>query len=338
MSTNPSIINITLAAVSAGKKHVAQLRVPYTAADLRKILIDQFGNDNYRLMTGGQELILNDEKKFNEQKPLIEKSPRIYVLQRMKGGCITGDMVDIDTHKEIILKDLKDELQKIPTDLKSGVCLICMDQKPCYVQCHMTMCIECFADNFKHYHFKLKCSECNKTRPYELFFKSPEFISSLYQLDETAPMARNIDFQICLCGSMAINETMYSHQQCQECKRFLCFFCNEDWDGQKMKNQKYTCGYNCKWENYITYTLQPTAYNKKLLIPTHRICPKCKVCGAKDDACKYHECALCKHWFCFICLESKDDCVKKHKSEYNRPCVAIKKQDYSVFPRLFEKN
>ncbi len=152
-------------------------------------------------------------------------------------------------------------------------------------------------------------------------------------MDETTALARNIDFQICTCGVFAVNDTMYSKQQCSDCKRRLCFFCNEDWNDAKMKNQKYTCGYNCKWENYLTYQLVPSGYNKDLKIPNRRVCPKCKICGAKDDRCKFHTCPSCGHSFCFICLKpEKGQTVCP--TAYDQPCTEIIKQDYTVFPRI----
>ena len=49
----------------------------------------------------------------------------------------------------------------------------------------------------------------------------------------------------------------------------------------KMMNQLYTCGNNCKWENYITYELKPSRHYRDLKVPTRRVCPRCKMCGGK---------------------------------------------------------
>ena len=126
---------------------------------------------------------------------------------------------------------------------------------------------------------------------------------------------------------------MYSKQQCNDCQRWLCFFCNQDWDGVKMTNGTYTCGNNCKWENYLTYELVPCGYNKHLKIPNRRICPKCKICGTHDIQCKFHTCPSCQYTFCFVCLKPEkgvDICPKA----CDQPCATIVKQDYTVFPRI----
>ncbi|CAF1615520.1 unnamed protein product, partial [Didymodactylos carnosus] len=33
---------------------------------------------------------------------------------------------------------------------------------------------------------------------------------------------------------------------------------------------------------------------------------------------------------------TEEDCKTKYKSEYNIPCTAIKKQEYTHFPRIYQ--
>ncbi|CAF1147939.1 unnamed protein product [Didymodactylos carnosus] len=247
----------------------------------------------------------------------------------MRGG---SDMVDIGTHKATVLTDLADELRKIPVQSTNRQCLLCLDDKLCLKLCCTDICKECFPGNFINYDYKLKCYVCSKIVPNENFFKTNEFIQSLKKLDHTSELVKKIDFQICHCGSLALNETMYSKQQCQQCSRWMCFFCSADWDDTRMKNQKHTCTVNCVWETRLNY--QSESWHESTL-PNRRCCPKCALCGSRDDKCKYHTC-LCGHVFCFICLAAKADCEKAHPgvSCYNRCTTDDKKQDYSIFPRL----
>ncbi|UJR10973.1 hypothetical protein I4U23_015158 [Adineta vaga] len=42
-----------------------------------------------------------------------------------------------------------------------------------------------------------------------------------------------------------------------------------------------------------TYQLVPSGHNKNLKIPNRPVCRKYKVCGAKDDRCRFHTCPSC---------------------------------------------
>jgi len=316
-----------------GSKQPAQLKDGYTVEDIRKLVKEKFGSDNFRLVVSGQEIQENDPVKFAELKKSIKNNTVIYVCQRMDGG---SDMVDVESHKATILVDLQDELRKIPTQETNSECMICTEEKQCIkFCCSSIICKECFPHNFVHADYKIICLTCNKTLPPEKVFVTPQFIQSLVQLDETKLMARNIDFQICTCGAFSVNSTMYAKQKCGNCQRWLCFFCNSDWDEKekKMRNEKYTCKVNCFWETKITYQLLKLEFNKKMDVPNRRCCPKCFECGSYDQKCKYHSCK-CGHTFCFICLKSKEECIRDFKSEYNRPCGAIAQQSYTMFPRL----
>ncbi len=327
-----SIINVFFATMK-GSKHSAQLKDGYTVEDIKKIVREKFGSENFRLVVNGQEIQDNDPTKFAELKKSIKNNTVIYVCQRMDGG---SGMVDIESHKATILVDLQDELRKVPTQQTNSECMICTEEKKCIKFCCSSyVCKECFPHNFVHADYKIICLTCNTTLSPEKVFVTPQFIQSLVQLDETTLMARNIDFQICTCGAFCINSTMYAKQKCSNCQRWLCFFCNADWDetDKKMRNEKYTCKVNCVWETKITHQLVTLEYNKDMKVPSRRCCPKCFECGSYDQKCKYHRCK-CGHNFCFICLKSKQDCIRDYKSQYNLPCGNVAQQSFTMFPRL----
>ncbi|CAF0992117.1 unnamed protein product [Adineta ricciae] len=327
-----NIINVLFATMK-GSKYPGQLKGDYTAGDIKKLVIGLFGSDNYRLIVNGQEIQDNNPTQFNELKKNIKNNTTIYVCQRMDGG---SGMVDLDSHKATILVDLQDELRKIPTQNTNCQCMICTEEKKCIKYCCSSIiCKECFPNSFVYADYKVVCLTCNKVLPPESIFVTKQFIQSLIQMDETKRMARNIDFQICTCGAFGINSTMYAKQKCNNCQRWFCFFCNEDWNEteKKMKNDKYSCRVNCFWETKITYQLVTLEYNKDMKLPNRRCCPKCMECGSYDLKCKYHGCK-CGHTFCFICLKSQADCQRDFKSAYNQPCGAVAQQTYTMFPRL----
>jgi hypothetical protein len=245
-------INILLATLK-GSKHSVQLNIDFTPADIHKIVLDKMGSDNYRLVTHGQEIQDNDLKSFSELKKKIKNGTIIYVCQRMEGGSNT---VDIDSHRATIIADLKDESGKVITQSPNTECPICTEEKTCIRLCCGTIiCKECFPNYFIHYNYTVPCLVCDKIIPLEEVFVTEAFISSIHRLEETTLMLRNIDFQICTCGAFAINSTLYAKQQCNNCQRWLCFFCNSDWNETERNrvNEMYTCKVNCFWETKITY-------------------------------------------------------------------------------------
>ncbi|CAF0878697.1 unnamed protein product [Didymodactylos carnosus] len=322
-----SKINVHFSSLK-GQKFNSVFEPGFGFDDIIRVVEEKLGGDGYRLVVSGKEFT---KETFNQHKDQIKNLTTIYVCQNLKGGC---DLIDIDTHKKTILTDLGDELRRRIVLPELQECMICMRSRFCHKYCCTSLCKRCFCDNFVHSEYKLKCLKCDQNYPLDKCFKTQALILSLNQLEESLLMARNIDFQICTCGSFAINSTMYSQQQCQECQRWFCFFCNRDWDSKpKMENTRFTCKSNCYWETKITYQLVPLTMNKNIEVPNRRVCPRCTQCGAYDNQCKYHTCK-CGHQFCFICLESKPECIRKYKSEYNRPCANVKKQDYTIFPRM----
>ncbi|CAF0866410.1 unnamed protein product [Rotaria sordida] len=277
-----SVINVLFSTMK-GSKHTAQLKEGYTVEDIKKIVQEKFGSTNYRLIVNGQEIQDNDLVKFTELKKSIKNNTIIYVCQRMDGG---SGLVDIDSHKATVLVDLQDELRKIPTQQTNSECMICTEEKKCMKYCCSSIiCKECFPNHFIFGNYKIICLTCNQTVSPEKVFVTPQFIQSLVQLDETKLMARNIDFQICTCGAFSINSTMYAKQKCNNCQRWLCFFCNTDWNENErnMRNEKYTCRVNCFWETKITYQLVTLNFNKAMKVPNRRCCPKCFECGCVEE-------------------------------------------------------
>ena len=175
---------------------------------------------------------------------------------------------------------------------------------------------------------------CEGTVDYHTFFKTEDFIDRWSILCEISDLLKNIDCQICYCGTVLFNMTMFAKQQCSNCHRWLCFFCNRTWNGQTMKNQMYTCTDDCEYERRLQYDLVPLFRVAKILIPDRRCCPNCFIVGGYGNACKYHSCPYCRYQFCFICLETDVDCKEKHHSSAFEPCTNVKKQDYSMFPRI----
>jgi hypothetical protein len=327
-----SVINVNFSHIG-GNKFTGQLRSGYTQADIRKIIADRLGSDNYRLIVNGQEMQEGNSANFEEfKKNNIKNNSTIYICQRMDGG---SGLVDVLTHRRTILADLQEELNKMDTLPDLIECSGCLEMTSCIrFCCNSILCKECFPNYFHSRDYKLKCLICSKILAPENFFVTAEFLASLNQLDETAMMARNIDFQICTCGAYAINSTMYAKQKCDNCQRWMCFFCNNDWDDTKnMKNTQYTCTVNCLWETKITYQLVKLEFNRDMKVPNRRCCPKCQKCGSYDQKCKYHKCP-CGYEFCFICLKSKKVCILEFNSQYNLPCGSVAQQTFEIFPRL----
>ncbi|CAF1080867.1 unnamed protein product [Adineta ricciae] len=175
---------------------------------------------------------------------------------------------------------------------------------------------------------------CEASVDYQKFFKTPEFIDRWSVLCDMTDLLKNIDCQICYCGAFLVNMTLHAKQQCSNCQRWLCFFCNRTWDNQTMKDLRYTCTNECQYERRIEYELVPLLNAPEIMVPDRRCCPNCFLAGGYGTACKYHSCPYCRHQFCFMCLETEADCKTKHKSGPYRACTAVKKQDFSIFPRL----
>ena len=188
------------------------------------------------------------------------------------------------------------------------------------------------ADNLRYQLMKF----CEAIVDYRTFFKTPEFLDRWSILCEITDLLKNIDCQICHCGAMLFNMTLFAKQQCNSCERWLCFFCNRTWNDKTMENRRYTCTDDCEYQRRLEFELVPLNLAPEIMVPDRRCCPNCFIVGGYGNACKYHGCPYCRYQFCFICLETHDDCKKKYGSHAYGPCADVKKQDYSIFPRIHD--
>jgi hypothetical protein len=144
------------------------------------------------------------------------------------------------------------------------------------------------------------------------------------------------------CGKFFINTTMYARQQCPYCKRWMCFFCNFDWDSATMSNQQYTCSPTCTYQQYLIFELTEMAGHPDVKLPSARCCPKCSTHGFYGDKCRMHKCNRCSrdrdgpgYWFCFFCLKTDTECRRIHPSIVDfAKCGEPVVQTYQVFPRI----
>ena len=337
-----SIINISFL-VMKGQIVQAQVRSNPSLAEFRKVIEMNVSPDvkDYRFIIDSKQLDLVDSHRFDMQKNLIRNGVTIFVLQRMKGGS-SGQ--DTQSYMEIatLIDHIKQQLsQELAASMRTNaICVACQETKKCTQLCCWPICANCFITYYQTTNFNLKCTDCHKPVKPRRFFKSATFLNLIDCLNQSRKMLEYINFQICKCGSLMSNDTMFSKQQCNACGRAMCFFCNKDWDADTMSNIEYTCRNNCDYETKVTYELLPCLeFDPSLKIPSRRTCPKCFYTGAFGGRCKYHDCYSCGYAFCFICLESKDDCQKKYNRTRNQEfhkvqCRQIKEQTYSMFPRI----
>lgn len=331
-----SFINIIFFVPNGNKlKTAAQLKTPFELKDFAALFAELFPDppyapfESYRFVVNGIDLNVQDKVEFEKNKHLIKQQTTIYFLQRCRGGT----SVDKTTLEEIIRVALPSEMEKIPK--VTAQCQGHFDTTQCISLCCFKYCSDCFIRCFKAQSFQLACIKCKKNIPYKQFFKSEDFIQTLESLSFISNFPTYIDCQICRCKNLLYNETMYSRQYCEYCKRWLCFFCNSDWNNSAMKNDQYTCHNDCVYELMITQTFIPMYNQQKELIPNKRICPKCFMDGGYGNGCQYNQCPHCQHWFCYRCLEPEETC-KDNCSKLAKRCTQMKPQTYSTFPRLIK--
>ena len=317
-----------------GTSFIGQLKYDFSFEAFRSLInrcLDE--TDSYRFTIGSKELALNNPVVFNTQKHLFQNGTNIFVSKRVRGG----GYVELSILKGIIINDLEQELQRMPTECDGErVCQVCRDC-PNYMQlCCNRICQGCFSNYFESASFKLICMTCRREIPYAQFFASEDFSRALESFEQVRALMVHIDCQICHCGMLAINETLFSQQTCNQCERTFCFFCNKDWnegDGAR-RNDRYTCHVNCDYETKLTYELVPLQVNRSIMIPNRRFCPFCYTSGAYASKCKYHTCDSCRRAFCFICLKEEEICKVEYQSNYQHQCTDTKIQKYSDFPTI----
>ena len=336
------LINISFL-VMKGQIVQTQIKTNPSLAEFRKVIEENVGAevDDHRFIIASKQLDLLDSSKFDMQKNLIQNGVTIFVLQRMKGG---SSNQDTQSYMEItkLIDRVRHQLpQELERSMKTkAICVGCQETRKCTQLCCWPICAKCFITYYKTTNFNLKCTDCHKPVDPRRFFRSDGFLKLIDCLNQSRQMLNYINFQICRCGSLMSNDTMFSKQQCNACGREMCFFCNKNWDSNSMKNIEYTCRNNCDYETKITYELLPCLeFDPNLMIPSRRTCPKCFFTGAFGGRCKYHDCYCCGFSFCFICLESKEECQQKYNKTHNQEfhkaqCHEIKQQTYSMFPRM----
>lgn len=318
-----------------GRTVTAEILVTFTLDDFIRIAGQVLGFRNrdetlsFRYTVGCKALNVTNAEEFGKQKQYITEGCIIFTLGRLLGGWAP------DTLQAIVEQQLQDELAKVAT--RSIDCAICLDTATdCLRACCVWVCREDFERWLLEKEFKVSCLVCSKAIMLRDIFKTPEFIVTLRALDDEKQLLRNMDCQRCLdCSALMHNETMYARQTCVMCHRVFCFFCNRDWNAATMLDHQNTCGKGCVYETMLTFRLIPFHYNTDMKIPSERTCPRCFNFGAYDRKCKYHTCAVCKHTFCFLCLQEENKCKIKYRSSYDHVCVRTPvSQDYNMFPRL----
>ncbi|CAF2098214.1 unnamed protein product [Rotaria magnacalcarata] len=325
------VINVAFTNI-VGKTIQTQLPDNFTFDDFKNLVIDKIDStavEHYRFVANNKDLCLDSKDEFTKRKHLIKNGTTIFLLRRMNGGGYVETAILID----IIIQELPKELPKLR--MHPAECVVCLDDKQCMKICCTVICMTCFPRYFKEHDLQVKCMICPQQIPYAQFFVSPDFIRSLDSLNKIRGLMKHIDCQICHCGSLLVNETLFAQQTCTHCQRTFCFFCNKDWkDGPEPRhNQRFTCGVNCDYEMKLNYDLIPYVQNKAINIPNSRICPKCFNVGGYDGKCKYHQCVVCKHTFCFLCLAPKVQCYKE-PSSIQQLCAEVKRQEFNMFPRI----
>lgn len=324
------MINITLQNL-AGKSIPVMLKENFDLVDFKKVAEENFNPvENYRFYMENNLLDLNNEAEFNKHKSKIVDDKTIFVLGRLRGG----GFLDTATFVDIILIDLPDVLKKVRKTQKQ--CVVCCLNKPCFKVCHAMECEDCFTQYFKTSNLQIKCTLCPAVVPPKTVLFDSGFCSALESYSQLQNLLKNIDCQVCKCGALVMNETMYAKQTCIKCFRDFCFFCNKDWNAEKMREGlRYTCSSgNCDYETRINFNLIKFVFNPAEQIPDRRCCPKCFVPGYYGERCKYNTCLTCEHRFCFFCLETEPKCFAKYGKTYSEKCTEPVKQTYSMFPRL----
>jgi hypothetical protein len=241
----------------------------------------------------------------------------IHVHARICGG----GLVDLDTLWELVAFELESRLDDLPfAMLPTEMCIICnADDIPLLSVCHYHFCRECLLAQMKINNFKLRC-QCNSEKGIEELIHSLKSIVD--SLRETQALLRNVDVQICRCGTMLSNETLEPHALCPRCSFQMCFFCKRDWDPKAGMSNKahYRCCEGCVFGERFRYELVRFEYgtDPTWKIPNRRMCPECYEVGGYDSKCKYHRCN-CGHAFCFMCLKPQAECQKT--STYNKLCT-----------------
>jgi hypothetical protein len=300
-----------------------------TVSALKKLVREKEGipEDQQRLTYGIKPL--EDDSNLIDYG--IHEGSTLSLLLRMRGGGFPTPGV----LRAIMCGDLSLTVASAPHT--QDTCKICLtDDTLSVTVCCAKLCDECLVRYLQVHDFSLSCIVCKMHLNVGTVLASPVFQAFVTAKEEIEALMKHIDVQLCTCGALLLNETMYAKQRCTHCQRELCFFCNQDWAGS-MVNQRFMCRPDCEYAKRIVFEQKPLLMGaQNVKVPDRRMCPKCFHLGAYDEKCKYHVCPDCKHEFCFICLKDKATCSKT--STYNTGCsVPLQRQTMTDFPRLLKQ-
>jgi hypothetical protein len=270
--------------------------------------------NEFRYVLGNKQLNLADDAAFNAVNHLFVDNCTIYILMRLHGG----GFVEVSLLWDLLLSELDSLIAQAPKVEKEVECSVCLSEEPCIKVCCAHVCPDHLRQNFRANNAQYLCygPGCTKRHDLGVVLGSPGLSAAIRQFNETLELMKHINCQLCRCGRFMVNDTLWARQQCAQCRRTFCFFCNKDWQPGTMTNHRYHCSDTCDYKTKISYELVALAYNHDLKVPNRRCCPFCFVPGAYDEKCKYHVCPRCKKSFCFICLKAEADCKKDYGSRY----------------------
>lgn len=320
----------------------------------------------FQLITKGKNIPFGTSvaeiNDFQKIKDTMTTKSIILVVQTFPGGTA------IEKQKTALLGTFAVEVMKLGL-MQNTLCVVCREIKQslqfnCKVKnCANTICISCIQKHYETWRYQLQCLICRRFMPNETISTNLNFQIELEAMNECLAGLTCIDYQICNCGQLARNTDLLACKRCINCKRDMCFFCNETWNSQTMSNQLYSCGQEtCRFNNIINTCNSPREWTGnsgknsgdklKATIPVARCCPKCHVMGAYDGKCKFHRCIWCsmcpvdcpiglgvdcdthKYEFCFFCLKPKTQCTKSN--DYYTACGEAVKITHKDLPYYFK--
>eukprot|EP01013_Petalomonas_cantuscygni_P038312 TRINITY_DN69393_c0_g1_i1.p1 TRINITY_DN69393_c0_g1~~TRINITY_DN69393_c0_g1_i1.p1 ORF type:complete len:334 (-),score=29.02 TRINITY_DN69393_c0_g1_i1:406-1407(-) len=269
--------------------------------DLLEAKEEGLNRSEYRLIFAGKAL----QAEMLTSEYDIQKDSTLFMVFRLLGG--TDLPVGLGTQSDIVLSELASAFSD--ANPVENECLVCNETVPCIrFCCAPAICAQCFGGHLtaKGFPMQLSCLMSAATHPpvdLRIAFRGTVFAKALEALHELRKVVQAVDVNLCECGALLLNETMFSCQTCPQCKATKCFFCQMPWNS-KMNNQKFWCGKTCSFWNGFQAQLTPFLMEHGSLteIPQWRVCPKCATVGAYDMKCKFHTCT-CGHAFCFWCLK-----------------------------------
>ncbi|KAN0025751.1 hypothetical protein ACTFIU_005414 [Dictyostelium citrinum] len=225
---------------------------------------------------------------------------------------------DEELMEKVMLKRFLEE-EKIKKDLelenKRYTCEICfsddlpLDKIYTLDDCHHRFCKECLTQHFKSKIFDGDCKsiQCPDTTCRRLV----NYQEIKHNVDKKT-MAKYEDFllQITLkedpnsrfCPRPGCNNAMIGDSDTvtmvictsESCRYTFCFNCKSEW------HQDMTCQ---QWEEFKILKETSNQRFEEWARQNTKPCPKCKSKIEKNGGCNHMTCKLCKHQFCWLCLD-----------------------------------